>query len=303
MNTDSHLFFNTQFNRLLKIFFVTYITVLLAYSLLNWLLSTKTSIKVVDEKYLDFWIPWILCLGLSFWLFKSILIKLEWNKELITFLIYGLLPICMVIPIDTSQKYLKEFSQKLITIDNLSETELFQKGIFFKINKFIVDSSNFSLLRIKQQIKNDLLLSNYYVIPIRDSNNELIKKANVVYGVMFRTWIHHGKFEKELPWDKIELFNDKSNKEFENYEFSQVDYFEKIENTTDASYFKEAWSHHTLSNNNYETVFLIKKNGPLLNRFNEDKVYFLTASLSILGITILLLCIFNYIKICELRLK
>ena len=119
MNTNRLLFFNVEFKRLLRIYFITYVIFFLVYSFLNWFLTTKTTIISADEKYLNFYIPWILCLILSYWLFKPILAKLDWNTDLNYFILCVLLPLCMVVPIASSQNYFKEISQIIIEIEKI----------------------------------------------------------------------------------------------------------------------------------------------------------------------------------------
>ena len=227
-----------MFLNLIKKYLLVFVYAFVGYTFINWLISTRLNINI-NEKYLDLWVPVALCIAVTYFIFRPIVKQLKYSEKSKDFLLWFIIPFTIWFPIVFSQKYFKDISYKIISINKPSELYNFPRERFFKIKSFSVISDDYFIMRERHASgKNGTTLNvlNYYIAPVYDDNskNTTDKFSTIGYGVQFSTSMHNGFFDEKSQEPIIKNFNKKSTEDYNKYEFYKVDYFEKIKNSDNA---------------------------------------------------------------------
>lgn len=279
--------------KLLKKYLTVFVLTFVSYTLVNWFLSTHFDLRI-KENYLNFWIPALVCAVLTYIFLRPLVNDLNYTEKGADFLLWFILPFSMWTPIAFSQGYFKDISYGVVTIEKPSEVFKHPSERFFKIKSFSVEPDNYFIIRERHtsgKRGTTLNVSNYYIVPMYDETtaNKEDRKTFIGYGVRFTTSIHNGFFSKEEHEPKIKEFNEKSAKDYEEYDFYNADYFEKISNTDDATYFTEAAEHNPNFDHNRKPTILVSKNGTIGDLYENGKSMFIYSTLIslIIGLTAL----------------
>lgn len=289
-----------MFKTLLKKYLLGFILTFVGYTFLNWFFSTHFDLGINDN-YTNFWIPAVISIVLTYVVFRPIVNSLGYSEKASDFLLWFILPFTIWTPIAFSQGYFKDISYKIIQINKPTDIFNHSNERFFQIRTFDVAPEDYFLIRERHSSgKNGttLNISNYYIVPMY--NDSLEKKRNpltqIGYGVRFSTSMHNGFFDKEINDTLIKAFNIKSAKDFREYDFKNVGYFEKIENNDDAKYFKEAIENNNSFDKTQQNLVVVNRNGRIQDLYERGKNMFLYSTLICLGIgltTLLLINVFS----------
>ena len=227
--------------------------------------------------------------------------SLRYSEKASDFLLWFILPFTIWIPIAFSQGYFKDISYKIVYINKPSDLFNHLNERFFRIGRWDVAPEDYFLIRERHSSgKNGTTLnvSNYYIVPMY--NDSLEKNSysltRIGYGVRFSTSMHNGFFDKKIQDTLIKEFNIKSAKDFREYDFKNVGYFEKIENNDDAQYFKEAIDNNKSFDKAQQNWVLVNRNGGIKDLYERGKNMFLYSTLICLSIgltTLLLINVFS----------
>lgn len=286
-----------MFKKLLKKYLTVFVLIFTSYTLINWFLSTHFDLGI-NENYLNFWIPALVCAVLTYIYLRPLVNELSYTEKGADFLLWFILPFTMWIPIAFSQEYFKDISYGVVPIDKPSEVFKYPSERFFKIKSFAVEPDNYFIIRERHTSgKNGTTLnvSNYYIVPMYDDTivNNGDTKTSIGYGVRFSTSMHNGIFSKKEQEPKIKEFNERSANEYEEYNFYKADYFEKISNTDDASYFTEAAERNRNFEHNRKPTILVSKNGTIADLYENGENMFIYSTLISLGIGLTALFLVN----------
>jgi hypothetical protein len=282
-----------MFKTLLKKYLTVFVLTFISYTLVNWFLSTHFDTGI-NENYLDFWLPALVRAVLTYIYLRPLVKELNYTEKGTDFLLWFIIPFSIWTPIAFSQGYFKDISYGVVAIDKPSDVFKHSSERFFKIKVFAVEPDGYFIIREKHTSgKNGTTLnvSNYYIVPMYDDT--IAKNSRTVtsigYGVRFTTSMHNGFFSKKEQEPKIEDFNEKSAKEYDDYDFYNADYFEKILNTDDAIYFTEAADHNSSFDHSRKPTIFVGKSGTMADLYENGKNMFIYSTLISLGIGLLLM--------------
>ncbi|MBL7724223.1 MAG: hypothetical protein JNK27_08730 [Chitinophagaceae bacterium] len=286
-----------MFKALLKKYLTVFILTFVTYTFLNWFLSTRFDTGI-NENYLNFWIPALVCAVITYIYLRPLVKELNYTEKGADFLLWFIIPFSMWTPIAFSQGYFKDISYGVVTIDRPSDVFKHPSERFFKIKAFTVEPDDYFIIREKHTSgKNGTTLnvSNYYIVPMHDDT--IAKNSDTVttigYGVCFTTSMHNGFFSKKEQEPKIEDFNEKSAKEYDDYDFYNADYFEKISNTDEATYFTEAADRNSSFDHSRKPTIFVRKSGTISDLYENGKKMFIYSILISLGIGLVSMFLVN----------
>jgi hypothetical protein len=289
-----------MFKTLLKKYLLGFILTFVGYTFFNWFFSTHFDLRINDN-YTNFWIPAVICIVLTYVVFRPCVNLLRYSEKASDFLLWFIIPFTIWIPISFSQAYFKDISYKIIYINKPGDLFNHLNERFFRIGRFDVAPEDYFLIRERHSSgKNGTTLnvSNYYIVPMYNGSSEKDKTplTQIGYGVRFSTSMHNGFFDKEIQDTLIKEFNIKSSKDFREYDFKNVGYFEKIENNDDAKYFKEAIENNNSFDKTQQNLVIVNRNGRIQDLYERGKNMFFYSTLICLGIgltTLLLINVFS----------
>ncbi|HVZ96556.1 MAG TPA: hypothetical protein VG847_06760 [Chitinophagaceae bacterium] len=282
-----------MFTSLIKKYVLVFILTFSGYTFLNWFASLHSGISV-NKDYADLWIPAIICYLLAFIVFRPVLKKLGYNKKVTGLLLYALIPVSMWLPIALSQGYFRDISYTIIPIDQPKELDDYPNERFFKINHFVVDTSRCFLIRERHtsgKFGSALQLNSYFVVPVFNDTTERnnSRTSRIGYGVKFSASLANDLLYKSGQQKKVAAFWQRSKEDFSKYNFYQVDYFEKIENTDDAKYLLEAENNSPAFDKTAYNIILMNRSGTIQDLYAREQKTFLYSTLIFFGIALLTL--------------
>lgn len=284
-----------MFKKIIKTYLTLFAVFFIGYSFLNWLLTTKTGLIKVDKDYSNFWVPFTIIYIPTFFILRPLIKKSSFRPKTKDGLLWVLLPFSISIPIAFSQQYFKDISYQVISISNPDETLLHTNERFFKIKKYYVNRSDFSLFKerhVSGGKSKSLKVNNYYVAPLYSDSSKNVFK--VAYGIKYATSINYGLLFRDEAPQKTEEFNIKSEKEFADFDFYNTTFFERQMDSEDEVNFNSAWRQNAKLMASNTPIILVPKNesfGSLLSRGRNMTIFSILISLTI---TIGLLFIFNH---------
>lgn len=285
---------------LVKRYLTVFASTFISYTFFNWFVSTHLD-TAINNNYLNLWIPALICGILTYIYLRPEVKRQNYTERGTDFLLWFIIPFTLWIPIAFSQDYFKDISYNVISIDKPSDVIKHPSERFFKIKTFTVKSDNYFIIREKHTSgKNGTTLnvSNYYIVPMYDDTNSYSFNSitSFGYGVRFTTSMHNGFFDNKEQQLKIEAFNEKSAKDFGEYDFQAADYFERVVNTDQATYFTEAANHNQYFDHNRKPTIFVSKSGTIDDLYKRGQNMFLYStliSLSIGLISMFLVNVFN----------
>jgi rhomboid protease GluP len=216
-----------MFKRIIKPYLATFIVLFIGYSFLNWLLTTKTGLIKIDKDYLNFFIPFIITYIPIVFILRPIVNRFPLRSKIKDALLWVLLPFSISIPTIISQRYFKDISYQLVTINNPEEALLHPNERFFKIKTYHVNRGDFSLFKERHVsgIKGKTLkANNYYIAPLY--SDSLNQKFKVAYGIKYATSINYGMLFRDKAPRKTKEFDIESEEDFSAHDFYNVAFFE-----------------------------------------------------------------------------
>jgi hypothetical protein len=141
-----------------------------------------------------------------------------------------------------------------------------------------------------------LVVSNYFTTAIYDDSTQTDSLSKVAYGTLFSTSIHNGVFDKDLQTPIIKKFNIQSDIDYSNYNFYNVDLFERVFNSDDAVNSNESWMNNSSYDKRIKPIVITKMNRTLdeLNQ-NNWNMFVYTTVISYFT-SIIFLFLFNLFK-------
>lgn len=289
-----------MFLKLIRKYVEIFVATIIFYSVLNWFFTTKTGVININEKYINFWIPLILGYFFSYFIFRPVLKKVKFKEKAFDFSIWILIPLSIGVSTGNSQKYFKDKSQSVIHVEKPSDILKYPDGKFFKISEFIVLPDKFFVLRehhTSGRTGNILNISNYYITPIIDDTFHSEQLSNIGFGVKFSASTSNALLiKKSSQLSEIKAFNKQSQIDYNNYNFYEVDYFQKQENNDNAEYFEEALKYHPGFDKNKKPVIVTKQNGTITELYRKDLNLLIYSTSFCFGLTIIFFILFYAFK-------
>lgn len=226
------------------------------YNLVRWTFDVHLGILPLKEDLLNFWIPlafpW---LPLLIWLRRRIrILDVNGQSDNGYFAYQFAMVLAIAFPIIVSQNYVEKAPYNLIKINNVEEVNQYENEKFFKFSAFNLKKiySTFSVTaRTSGRYKDKLHFHLFISTPFENSNN-------IWYGVKYSKTISNQYSDASKNYD-YKSFIEKSKKEFETYDFQNVNYFEKLGYSDDRDGFLAAIKAATPQVNINEQIILTPK--------------------------------------------
>lgn len=286
-----------MFKKIIKTYLTLFVLFYVGYSLLNWILTTKTGLIRIDKSYSNFWVPFTIIYIPVFFILRPLVKKSGFKSKTQDGLLWALFPFTISIPTAFSQDYFKDSSYGIVHIKYPEDVLSLPRERFFTIEKFRVRNDRFTLFKerhVSGGRSKSLKVNNYYIAPMFGSNTDTI--SQIAYGLRFSTSINHGLLFRDEQPEKIEAFNTKTSEEFSNYDLYKVIFFEKQMDSEDAEHFATAWKQNNLLDQNAEPVVLVGKNETLQQLLKRERDMTIYSVVICLTVAIGLLYIFEYFR-------
>lgn len=278
-------------------FLVVSIGTILFYNLFRWTLDIKLGILPLKEDLLNYWIPFSLpWIPILIWLRRRIrILNIRGKRDNGYFGYQFAMVAAIAVPIIISQNYIEKASFALVSISSPYEVINETNEKYFDISSFQV-SKNASLpyvtARTSGRNNESLYFYLYLACPFDYSEN-------VWYGVKYsKNLSNHVSDDKKNS--EYRIFVEKSEREFDTYDFQKVKYFEKLGYSNDRDGFIEAIKEKNPDVKESEQIILIPKSDVFEERLGNTFPW-IFGSFGIGALVLLLMVVIPKIDEKELR--
>lgn len=250
-----------SFSEKIRLIYVPFLFVAIgfitAYTILDWILVIQAGISI-KEDIVKFWLPFALpWIPILIWLRPRI--KLLTFKKADGHFMYMLIAALAVsVPTIVAQHYLFSATGKLTQLDYISNIDKFEKTKYYTLKNYYFDKEHIAVQSAASyEGKNNEHLDMYlYVaVPILDSRADTNLTLNL-------RWIGKRYYKQissytsdEVKQELFRLFAEKSQLEFEQTDFSQFSYLERLGNTKDHDEYINAIKNTGAYGPQYNVVF------------------------------------------------
>ncbi|MCP9198858.1 rhomboid family intramembrane serine protease [Gramella sp. GC03-9] len=247
-------------------FIIIAIGTILLYNTLRWILDFKLGILPLKDDLLNFWIPFALpWIPVFLWLSKRIkILKVDGKSENKYFFYQFVMVAAIAIPIMVSQNYIEKSSFDLQKISTVSDIGDHKNEKYFKISSFNIDhSSSLPYITARTSGRNNDRLNYYlyFACPFE-------KNISVWYGVDFQKSIGN-RSSDNIKDSEYRSFIKMSERDFNEYDFQNLRYFEKLGYSDDRDGFLEAIKNKYPEINENEQIILVPKTEVFENRLGN----------------------------------
>lgn len=285
------------FKNLVKKYLVVFLLLLILYSFFDWIIFIKPHILEINEIYNFFLIPAFVCLLLSFIIFRPLVKKVRFQEDAARWILMLLIPFSLAIPIVLFQNFLEDNSCSLITVDKPTEILKYPNESFFKIRSFVLNKEKYFNYRTSSTYRSTMTLADYYTVPMYNDSTDMINLSRVAYGIQISTQIGNALLDKDNQKQEIDLFHIKSQSEFEHYDFTSSNYFEKQKNNNYQSNYFESWNCNFSFDKSKNPIILVRMDKTLDELVNIKFNRFKYATFICLTMTLIILYLCNVYKI------
>lgn len=261
-----------MYKKIIKTYLTLFVLFYVGYSILNWILTTKTGVIRIDKSYSNFWVPFTIIYIPVFLFLRPLVKKSGFKSKTQEGLLWALFPFTISIPTAFSQDYFKDSSYGIVNVNYPEDVLSLPRERFFTVAKFRVRNDGFTLFKerhVSGGRSKSLNVNNYYIAPMFGSSTDTISK--VAYGLRFSTSLNHGLlFRNEQP-EKIKTFNTKTAEELSNYDIYKLTFFERQMDSEDAQHFATAWKQNNLLDQNTEPVVLVGQKETLQQLLKRER--------------------------------
>jgi rhomboid protease GluP len=218
-------------------FLLIAIATIIIYDLLRWFLDVKLGVLPIKEDLLNFWIPFILpWIPILIWQRRrNRILKIRGRSDNGFFLYQFIMACAITVPIIVSQKYIEKGLFTLNEVSAVNEVIKLDKEKYFKVISFSVNrdlSVPYVTSRVTGKHNEHLTYYLYMACPFKDSKS-------IWYGVKYQKGLSNNISDSEKE-SEYQHFVESSLKDFENYHFENVNYFQKEGYSDDKDGYLEA---------------------------------------------------------------
>lgn len=236
------------------------------YNLFRWTFDIKLRVLPLKEDLLNFWIPvalpWI---PILIWLRRRIrILNIRGKRDNGYFGYQFAMAVAIAVPIIVSQTYIEKASFDLISIANVYETKSQSDEKYFDISSFRVDknaSLPYVTARTSGRNNDNLNFYLYLACPFENSDN-------VWYGVEYSKNLSN-RISDDKKDTEYRSFLEKSEREFETYNFQNAKYFEKLGYSDDRDGFIEAIKEKNPNIKESEQIILVPQSDAFEQRLGN----------------------------------
>lgn len=237
-------------------FIVVSIGTILFYNLFRWTFDIKLGILPLKEDLLNFWIPFALpWIPILIWLRRrNRILNVRGKKDNGHFLYQFAMAVAIAVPIIVSQNYIEKASFDLKTITYAYETKNHNNEKYFNISSFQVNkNTSLPYVTARTSGRNNDKLNYYLYLACPFENSE-----NIWYGVEYSKNLSN-RISDNKKNAEYRSFIEKSEREFDTYNFQNLKYFEKLGYSDDRDGFIEAIKERFPNVTESEQIILVPK--------------------------------------------
>lgn len=247
-------------------FLIVSIGTILFYNLFRWTFDVKLGLLPLKEDLLDFWIPFFLpWIPVLIWLRRRIrILNIRGKRDNGYFGYQFAMVASIAVPMVVSQSYIEKVSFDLVSISNVNEIKNQINEKYFDINSFLVDKETglpYMTARTSGRNNENLIFYLYLACPIENSDNVWY---GVEYSKKLSNFISDDKKDTEYR-----VFLEKSEREFDTFDFQKAKYFKKLGSSDDRDGFIEAIKGRYPNVNESEQIILVPKSDDFEDRIGD----------------------------------
>jgi rhomboid protease GluP len=258
------------------------------YNLFRWTFDIKLNILPLKEDLLDYWIPVIISMiVVLIWLRKRVrILNISGEKNNGYSLYVFLMGFAIAIPLFLSQDYLKTNAYELIELNSSQELLDYKNEKYFTMDSYNVDlEQSYGHITARSTDKNNRELTLFlYVVSPMDSSG-----SNIWFGKEYSKRINNNLSDPEKDNILKSFINEIENK-YEKYDFSKIQYFEKVRYSDSKDGFLNAIKEYSKNINSKKQIILT----PVTENFEErsgSSFNRISIPLTISYIVLLLMCL------------
>lgn len=247
---------------------------MIVYSLLNILFRLKFNIIDINEKYVEFFFPFILS-GFMVYLYLHPIIKRFKVGERVKNLFYFISVLLIIAPIMVFQKYLAVELGDLKKVSNPMEIKKDKFYKFYEFTDYYIDLHNYDYLNRKSSHRNEYNITSYFVAPIKTKQSD--KNKSVWFCVKYNENVSNRLFDdKDKQENEIEYLFKKNRDIFlNNRDYNKIKFFSRINNSDDYNYFSEI----VMNNSHNKDIILLQ---PEYENFSDRSTTLFTWSIALI---------------------
>lgn len=231
---------------------------ILLYSLLNWILFIKLNAFPLQEDVVKFWLPFTLpWIPVLIWLRQPIKV-LKFKNDNPYFGYQFMAVLAIAIPTIVTQEYLSTATGKLTQLETVSQFEKKEVTKYYSLNQYYIDKTNTGIAKaatVSGKNNQTLTLHCYVVIPIfntvADTSNGT---CNYFLGKKYSKSISNRLSDQEKE-EKFKSFSEQCHREFDETNFRNFVYLEKMGNSNDLAEFNTAVKRSNFLSDNNPVIF------------------------------------------------
>mgnify|MGYP003644792984 CR=1 FL=1 len=240
------------------------------YGIVRWLFDFKLGLLFLNDDILNFWIPLVIStiVGL-YWLRPRLRVLKLAGEDTDGYLGYQIISILAIVaPIIVSQHYLEKSAFNLIEINTVNEIESLPTEKYFKVVNYEVDRYSwfpFTFRIISGKNNEDLNYYQYYTCVFAENEN--------IWTSLEYTLFLDNIGQTSDNYSKYSEFNTASFKDFHQFNFTTVHYFERISNSEKRDRILFAIKNNDAKINQTDQIILMPKMDSFENRIGNNFIW------------------------------
>ena len=239
-------------------FLIVAIGFILIYCALYWVLFIKFDFINIKEDIIEYWLPFSLpWIPVLIWLRPRVHL-LRFKNDNAYFAYQFIATLAISVPTIIAENYLSTATGKLTKLENITQFKKLPRTKYYSLNTYFIEksSSNFhSAATVSGRYNDKLNYAIYVVLPIRENLLDSIAgPSNYWIGKKYSRQISNRQSESEKQIEYTQ-FAEETQKDFDNTNFQQFIYLERIGNTYDLDEFRDAVKKSPLAQNNVPVIF------------------------------------------------
>jgi membrane associated rhomboid family serine protease len=286
-------------------FLITAIGLVISYTFLHWLLILKLELFHINEKVIDFWIPFCLpWIPILLFLRKRIkLLKFSEKARDPHFLYMIVAGIAIAVPSIIAQSYIRTASGQMSKLHSAEQINNSHLTKYYQFNKIYLDKRFAGIywsVDVSGKHNETMNFHGFFALPIMAVDSDTSKRYfKTWYGIEYRDDISNrlDQYEKELEFQKFQkrIYN-----EFNSTNLYSLIYFDRIGSNDQHKGLLEAVKVANNYDHSIEPIILKPINEPFENR-NGSKFGWIFGSFGIAGSIWLLMILFPSFNELELK--
>lgn len=272
------------------------------YSLLNWLLFIKLNAFPVKEEIINFWLPFALpWIPVLIWLRQPIKV-LKFKNDNASFGYQFMATLAIAAPTIVTQEYLSTATGKLTQLETVSQFEKKEATKYYSLTQYYIDKTNTGVANtatVSGKNNQKLTLLCYVAIPIFNTGADTSNgTCNYFLCKKYSKSISNRLSDQEKE-ETFKSFLEACGREFDETDFRNFMYLEKMGNSDDLVEFNKACKKSNLISDKNPVIFTAHNDS--FAKRNGSKLGWIFISFGIGAVAWFIMLLFPQINIAKLN--